>query len=243
MTIPKNVVNIYGFVDKFCFIFSLGIDYQTLRDELLAGSRLPSPTHSTPKISHLIQTCWLGDPIERPTFTKIKEELHQSCDVLSSRSSLEAKPSQYLTLLSDDSMRKQYNLIQECNPMYGRNDDQTEKGDDDNGGSAVIVYNTTSPSLLYPYLQIPSTSEATELGTCLNSTSTQEVDLLNYVDTSNGYTGLEYEDEPFLFGTNKDDNNEEVFLNQLEVDHYNYLQKERRLSKEATTVAQSPSIV
>ena len=127
--------------------------------------------------------------------------------------------------------------------MYGRNDDQTEKGDDDNGGSAVIVYNTTSPSLLYPYLQIPSTSEATELGTCLNSTSTQEVDLLNYVDTSNGYTGLEYEDEPFLFGTNKDDNNEEVFLNQLEVDHYNYLQKERRLSKEATTVAQSPSIV
>ena len=54
------------------------MDYRTLRDELLAGARLPNPTYSTPKISHLIQTCWLADPIERPTFTKIKRKLRES---------------------------------------------------------------------------------------------------------------------------------------------------------------------
>ena len=131
--------------------------------------------------------------------------------------------------------------------MYGKNEDQTEKDNGDgNSESAVIVYNVTSPSLSYPYLQIPSTSEATTACTYLNSTSTQEVDMPNYEDTSNGYTGLEYEAEPFLVDTKKDDNNEEVFLNLLEVDHYNYLQKSRRLSQEATTilpVAQSSSIV
>ena len=168
----------YGVVDDFFYVFHIGIDYQTLRDELLAGSRLPSPTYSTPKLSHLIQTCWLGDPIERPTFTKIKEQLHQSCDVLSPQSSLEAKSSQYLTLLSDDSMRNQYNMIQQCNPLYGRNEDQDVKkeGDDDDGNdkSGVRVESVTSPSLSYPYLHIPSTSDGTTAATCLNSTSTKE---------------------------------------------------------------------
>ena len=88
-------------------MFSIGIDYETLRDELLAGSRLPSPTYGTSKISHIIQKCWLGDPIERPTFTNIKEKLHEPFDILNSQSSLEAKSSQYLTLLSIDSKRNQ----------------------------------------------------------------------------------------------------------------------------------------
>ena len=215
---------------------SIGIDYQTLRDELLAGSRLPSPSYSTPKLSHLIQTCWLGDPIERPTFTKIKEKLHQSCDVLNPRSSLEAKSSQYLTLMSDDSMRNQYNLIQECNPMYGRNDDHTEMDDDDgNAESEVVVYNATSSSLSYPYLKIPSASE-----------ETKDIEMLNDVDSSNGYMGLECEAELFLFDTKKYDNNDEVFLNHLEVDRYNYLQKSMRPSKDATKNlpdAESPLII
>ena len=92
------------------------MDYRTLRDELQAGSRLPSPTYSTPKMSHLIQTCWLADPIERPTFTKIKNQLHQSSDI--SAYDVDRKNNDYLTVLSDDSMYKQYKLIQESNPMF-----------------------------------------------------------------------------------------------------------------------------
>jgi hypothetical protein len=103
--------------------------------------------------------------------------------------------------------------------LYGRNEE------DDDDEAAVIVCNATSPSLSYPYFEIPSTSEAT---TALTSISTKEIDMLNYVDTSNGYTGLEeYEAEPFLC----DDN--DVVINHLEVDHYNYLQNS---SKEASTI-------
>jgi hypothetical protein len=109
-------------------------------------------------MSHLIQTCWLGDPIERPTFTEIKETLHQSCNVLNPPSSLEAESSHYLTILSDDSMRKKYTSIQKCHPFYGRNEDQTE---DDDAEPAVPVCNATSRCLSYPFLEIPSTSEAT----------------------------------------------------------------------------------
>ena len=96
------------------------MDSQTLRDELLAGARLPSPTYGNPKLSHLIQTCWLADPIERPTFTKIKENLKQACLVTTKNLYTESKSTDYLSLLSDISsqMHKQYKMIQESNPLY-----------------------------------------------------------------------------------------------------------------------------
>ena len=72
----------------------IGLDYRTLRDELQAGSRLPSPTYGTQNMSHLIQTCWLADPIERPSFTKIKSQLQQSSEF--SASAVVRKNNDYL---------------------------------------------------------------------------------------------------------------------------------------------------
>ena len=74
----------------------IGLDYRTLRDELQAGSRLPSPTYGTPNMSHLIQTCWLADPIERPSFTQIKSQIQQSSDV--SASAVDRKNNDYLDM-------------------------------------------------------------------------------------------------------------------------------------------------
>ena len=95
---------------------TIGLDYRTLRDELQAGARLPNPTYSSPKISHLIQTCWLADPIERPTFTKIKSQLRQSSEI--SISNIDRVDNDYLTLLSDNSMYRQYKMIQESNLFH-----------------------------------------------------------------------------------------------------------------------------
>ena len=114
------------------------MDSQTLRDELLAGARLPSPTYGNPKLSHLIQTCWLADPIERPTFTKIKENLKQACQITTKNLYTESKSTDYLSLLSDFSsqMHKQYKMIQESNPLYelDKPDLHFNADEDDNKG-------------------------------------------------------------------------------------------------------------
>ena len=197
------------------------MDYQTLRSELLAGSRLPNPTYSTPKISHLIQTCWLADPIERPTFTKIKEQLQQSCEVLSSEA--DKGTNYYLALLSDSSMRNQYQQIQKCNPMF-------EKKDEENQGTTAGSSAQTSGSS-YPYFEIQS-SERTVL-TEVNSISTQGGDMLNYVDTMKEYTALGSSmDEqlpclPKSSKSNRDEGKEEVAIG---VDSYNYLHKSKNPS-------------
>ena len=183
------------------------MDYQTLRDELLAGSRLPNPTHSIPKISHLIQTCWLADPFERPAFTSIKEKLHESCYLLNPQS-VEAKSTHYLALLPDDTMRNKYNLIQECNPMYRKKEDENDEGN--NGGDCnaelAELYKVSWQSPSYPYLEIRSTSEAIALN-CRNLTATKDGDMLNYVDILNNYNDLENEAEqfPLMFEPNQDD--------------------------------------
>lgn len=40
---------------------------------MLNGFRLTNPKYSPPEISHMVQTCWLPDPKERPTFTTLKQ--------------------------------------------------------------------------------------------------------------------------------------------------------------------------
>ena len=105
----------------------IGLDYRTLRDELQAGSRLPSPTYGTPKMSHLIQTCWLADPIERPSFTKIKGQLQQSSDI--SASVVDSKHNDYLTILPDNSMYNQFKMIQESNPLFKKEESNYQNTD------------------------------------------------------------------------------------------------------------------
>ena len=99
-------------------------------------------------------------------------------------------------------MCNNYNLVQVCTSLHGRDEDQIVKNDDADGNAdlGVIVHSATSASLSYPYLQIPSTSTGTTAVTCLYSTSTkEEVDMLNYVDTAlNNHTVLEYESEPIF---------------------------------------------
>ena len=151
------------------------MDSQTLRDELLAGARLPSPTYGNPKLSHLIQTCWLADPIERPTFTKIKENLKQACQITTKNLYTESKSTDYLSLLSDISsqMRKQYKMIQESNPLY-----ELEKPDlhviadedgihtpySDSGGSySYFEENTPVKSVIADVITSPSHGAAENL--------------------------------------------------------------------------------
>ena len=153
----------------------LGLDYRTLRDELQAGSRLPNPTYSTPKISHMIQTCWLADPIERPTFTKIRETLKQS-GTTGFDPDHENRNEGYLTILPENNLRIQYKKIQECNPLY-RNKDEIDTADN------VVAFEPEFPTETsqygsYPYLKV-STSVRTTI-TQLNSTSTYQHSILNY---------------------------------------------------------------
>ena len=114
------------------------MDSHTLRDELLAGARLPSPAYGNPKLSHLIQSCWLADPMERPTFTRIKENLKQACQNTTKNLNTESKSSDYLSLLSEFSsqMHKQYKMIQESNPLYelDKPDPHVIADEDDNKG-------------------------------------------------------------------------------------------------------------
>ena len=132
------------------------MDYRTLRDELQAGSRLPSPTYGTPKVSHLIQTCWLADPIERPSFTKIKSQLQQSLDI--SVSAVDHKNNDYLKILSDNSMYNQFKMIQESNPMFkkeGRDDQKTNAHSNEQESPEAPI-----SSASYPYFEV-SRSEMT----------------------------------------------------------------------------------
>ena len=158
------------------------MDYRTLRDELQAGARLPNPTYSTPKISHLIQTCWLADPIERPSFTKIKTQLHQSSEI--SISNVDRTDNDYLTLLSDNSMYRQYKMIQESNPLFKKEENNRSNCANTNGAAdSEATYIAGS----YPYLEI-TRSELTTY-TDASSTPLNQNTVFNY-DTPTHLTEL-----------------------------------------------------
>lgn len=244
--LPNNLKNRIAW-----YLFYIGIDYQTLRDELLAGSRLPSPTFSIPKISHLIQTCWLADPIERPTFTKIKDTLFQSCPVLSRES--ENDTSYYLSVCAYNRMRDQYKLIQESNPMFNspKNDDQDDE----------CV--TTERHLIKPILSSDSFLEL-ESDVVIDNRDAEETcgdsneATLENTTQLQGNTNVlvkniresdiaEEEDRAPLLKTNccqREMRTKEAFLSQLNIDENNYLQNMKaKSSGEASALMGQSSVL
>ena len=191
------------------------MDYRTLRDELQAGSRLPNPTYSTPEISHLIQTCWLADPMERPTFTKIKEKLKQSGGSGFDRDKNSEK-CRYLGILPDTSMHKQYKMIQECNPLYKPNDDL----DADDGLNTIQQISSLSTSPYDSNLYSKASTSCNTAVTNLNSTSTYQNSLLGYmIPRDPNYAFRKKEDRPLLgksLAVNEDEIMDEVFSYQLD---------------------------
>ena len=89
-----------------------GIDSRTLLRELQSGMRLPNPTLSTPNISHIMQSCWLADPTERPTFSKTREALF---DELQRETEKHNSYQDYLSRLVSNVGHKQYKSIRETN--------------------------------------------------------------------------------------------------------------------------------
>ena len=108
-------IKIYCFGQYLIFI---GIDYQELKQELLGGFRLSNPNYSPPEISHMIQTCWLPDPNERPTFTTLKQITWES---LSTCNRDGCNASQFsFTSSTNDEMHTRYKTIRNCNHVYQR---------------------------------------------------------------------------------------------------------------------------
>ena len=89
-----------------------GIDTRTLLSELQSGMRLPNPTLSPPNISHIMQSCWLADPTERPTYSKTKDALF---DELQRETENRNNYQDYLSRLESDVGQKQYKSIRETN--------------------------------------------------------------------------------------------------------------------------------
>ena len=188
------------------------MDYRTLRDELQAGSRLPSPTYGTPKMSHLIQPCWLADPIERPSFTKIKGQLQQSSDI--SASAVDSKHNDYLTILPDNSMYNQFKMIQESNPLFNKEASDYQNNDPHSNEPESPEAPNSCGS--YPYVEITS-SEMTAY-TDASSTPMAQNNVFNY-DVSKNFTSqcLKIEVSPLLQKSSLNHNakNYEGFLSQV----------------------------
>ena len=89
------------------------------------GFRLSNPTYSPPEISHMIQTCWLPDPNERPTFTTLKQI---TWECLSAFVRTESNANQFnFTSSINDEMHTRYKMIKSCNPVYQKQNNSENK--------------------------------------------------------------------------------------------------------------------
>ena len=80
--------------------------------------RLNHPFLATPKVSHMLQTCWLAEPNARPSFSKIKELLLE--DDLFPKSLVKKHKGFYQVPKEEIAMLSQYKSIQKCHPLYVR---------------------------------------------------------------------------------------------------------------------------
>lgn len=83
--------------------------------------RLQNPILSPPNVSQLMQSCWLADPTERPSFSKVKEVIFKELelDVEEGRSLKD-----YLSLLELEPGKMTYNTIRASNYHASRENDQ-----------------------------------------------------------------------------------------------------------------------
>ena len=184
----------------------------------MAGYRLTNPAYSPPNISHLLQTCWLADPSERPTFTMIKETLRNVCPFLNP--DVKQDSNNYLTLLSDNSGQTQYKMIQECNPLYQKEKSRITESE---------RHSKAAPANPYSYLEGKPGVATT--GSTLNSTSNEEGVEQSYIVTTVGIEEAEQiQAQAPLLNQIPDDQDDDVFSDQVLVDRYKYLRTFRRLS-------------
>ena len=106
------------------FQFLLGNDYRILKSQLSNGTRLQRPSHCPERLFPFIRSCWNENPMERPSFTEIKEKMYQDFifpkdHVPHYDSSLDTD-NKNLAVPSTkyEVMRKNYNLIQRSNQSY-----------------------------------------------------------------------------------------------------------------------------
>ena len=85
---------------------------------MLTGFRLSNPNYSPAEISHMVQTCWLPDPNERPTFTMLKQTSWQVLSSFDTHDS-SANPTPF-TINKNDEMLTRYKQIKSCNPVVQR---------------------------------------------------------------------------------------------------------------------------
>ena len=75
-------------------------------------------------MSHMVQTCWLPDPNERPTFSTLKEVTWES---LSACIRAGCNPSNCpFTSSTNDDLHTRYKMIRNCNPIYRRQNNSTK---------------------------------------------------------------------------------------------------------------------
>ena len=73
----------------------------------------------------MIQTCWLPDPNERPTFTTLKQITYES---LSTCIRTECNASNFtFTSSTNDEMHTRYKMIKNCNPVYQKQNNSGNK--------------------------------------------------------------------------------------------------------------------
>ena len=117
-----------------------GIDTSTLLKELQSGLRLPNPTLSPPNISHIMQSCWLADPTERPTFLKTKDALFKE---LQRGAEKRNNYQDYLSRLDSELGEKQYKSIRKTN--FKTSDIQKNINEDDNTNALSNIVPETEP--------------------------------------------------------------------------------------------------
>ena len=112
-----------------------GIDTSTLLKELQSGLRLPNPTLSPPNISHIMQSCWLADPTERPTFSKTRDALFKE---LQHETEKRNNYQDYLSRLESGLGEKQYKSIRETNSKTSDIQKNISEHDNTNAMSNIV---------------------------------------------------------------------------------------------------------
>ena len=104
-------------------IHFIGITINELIYELRQGIRLADHEYCPTEICHLIHTCFLENPSQRPTFNKIKQNIQHAYDIIQGNRVCESKsetPSASivpLEILKSNAMKEGYMKVQMANKI------------------------------------------------------------------------------------------------------------------------------